>query len=73
MSDQKQNRLSFGQKGKLFVDKSRKQPSVIVCETGKGMEQLYYPRGVTVDNKTANIYIADANKPVEVFVHIWRH
>ena len=53
--------------------KSRKQPSVIVCETGKGMEQLYYPRGVTVDNKTANIYIADANKPVEVFVHIWRH
>ena len=39
--------------------KSKKQPLVSVCEKGKGMEQLYNPHGVTVDNKTGNIYIAD--------------
>ena len=39
--------------------KSKKQPLVSVCEKGKGMEQLNNPHGVTVDNKTGNIYIAD--------------
>ena len=48
--------------------KSKKQPLVSVCEKGKGMEQLYYPRDVTVDNKTGNIYIADTeNNCVKVF------
>ena len=39
--------------------KSKKQPLVSVCEKGKGMGQLDWPRDVTVDNKTGNIYIAD--------------
>ena len=39
--------------------KSKKQPLVSVCKRGKGMEQLNNPMGVTVDNKTGNIYIAD--------------
>ena len=39
--------------------KSKKQPLLSVCEKGKGMEQLNNPLGVTVDNKTGNIYIAD--------------
>ena len=48
--------------------KSKKQPLVSVCEKGKGMEQLDYPRGVTVDNETGNIYIADTyNNCVKVF------
>ena len=48
--------------------KSKKQPLVSVCEKGKGMEQLSYPLGVTVDNKTGNIYIADhSNNCVKVF------
>ena len=48
--------------------KSKKQPLVSVCEKGKGMEQLYYPRGITVDKKTGNIYIADTeNNCVKVF------
>ena len=48
--------------------KSKKQPLVSVCEKGKGMEQLYKPRGVTVDNETGNIYIADqSNDCVKVF------
>ena len=48
--------------------KSKKQPFVSVCENGKGMEQLSSPRGVTVDNKTGNIYIADQfNNCVKVF------
>ena len=48
--------------------KNKKQPLVSVCEKGKGMEQLYYPRGITVDNKTGNIYIADTNNNcVKVF------
>ena len=48
--------------------KSKKQPLVSVCKKGKGMEQLYSPRGVTVDNKTENIYIADQwNNCVKVF------
>ena len=48
--------------------KSKKQPLVSVCEKGKGMEQLNNPLGVTVDNKTGNIYIADnSNNCVKVF------
>ena len=48
--------------------KSKKQPFVSVCENGKGMGQLSSPRGITVDNKTGNIYIADQfNNCVKVF------
>ena len=48
--------------------KSKKQPLLSVCERGNGMEQLNYPRGVTVDNRTGNIYIADQyNHCVKVF------
>ena len=48
--------------------KSKKQPLLSVCEIGNGMEQLNYPRGVTVDNETGNIYIADHdNSCVKVF------
>ena len=39
--------------------KSKNQPLVSVCEKGNGMEQLNNPLGVTVDNRTGNIYIAD--------------
>ena len=48
--------------------KSKKQPLVSVCKKGNGMEQLNNPLGVTVDNKTGNIYIADySNNCVKVF------
>ena len=48
--------------------KIKKQPLVSVCEKGKGMGQLYCPRGVTVDNKAGNIYIADTkNNCIKVF------
>ena len=48
--------------------KSKKQPLVSVCERGNGKEQLDWPLGVTVDNKTRNIYIADlSNNCVKVF------
>ena len=48
--------------------KSKKQPLVSVCVKGKGMEQLNTPFGVTVDNNTGNIYIADfSNHCVKVF------
>ena len=48
--------------------KSKKHPLVSVCEEGKGMKQLNYPLGVTVDNETGNIYIADqCNNCVKVF------
>ena len=51
-----------------FDYKSKKQPLVTVCEKGKGMEQLNNPLGVTVDNKTGNIYVADQfNHCVKVF------
>ena len=47
---------------------SGKQPLVSFCVKGKGMEQLNNPKGVTVDNKTGNFYIADcSNNCVEVF------
>ena len=48
--------------------KRKKQPLLSVCQNGKGMEQLNYPLGVTVDNETGNIYIADqCNNCVKVF------
>ena len=52
--------------------KSKKQPLVSVCEKGKGMGQLNSPRGgVTVDNKTGNIYIADQfNNCVKVLIEL---
>ena len=59
----------FAEKVRSGIDyKSKKQPLVSVCEKGKGMGQLYYPRCVTVDNKTGNIYITDTeNNCVKVF------
>ena len=51
--------------------KSKKQPLLSVCKRGKGMEHLNYPLGITVDNKTGNIYIADqSNNCVKVLVSI---
>ena len=48
--------------------KSKKLPLVCVCEKGNGMGQLNNPAGVSVDNKTGNIYIADQfNNCVKVF------
>ena len=48
--------------------KSKTHPVVSVCETGNEMEQLYSPWGVTVDEKTGNIYVADQwNHCVKVF------
>ena len=48
--------------------KNKKQPLVSVCQRGKGMGQLNKPLGVTVDNKTGNIYLADqSNHCVKVF------
>ena len=61
--------VKLAEKVRSGIDfKSKKQPLVSVCEKGKGMGQLYYPRGVTVDNKTGNIYIADqSSNCVKVF------
>ena len=48
--------------------KSKKQPLVSVCKRGNGNQQLNYPLGVTADNKTGNIYVADqSNNCVKVF------
>ena len=48
--------------------KSKKEPLVSVCERGNGKEQLNNPEGVTVDNITGNIYVADqSNHCVKVF------
>ena len=54
--------------GSVIDYKSKKQPLVSVCKKGKRLEQLNYPLGVTVDNETGNIYIADHdNNCVKVF------
>ena len=48
--------------------KNKRQPLVIVCENGEGMDKLSYPHGVTFDKKTGNIYIAvRLNNCVKVF------
>ena len=52
-----------------FVDyKSKVHPVMSFCKKGNGVEQLNYPRGVTIDIKTDNIYVADNNNHcVKVF------
>ena len=48
--------------------KSKTQSVISVCDQGAGNEQLYYPRGVTIDHNTGNIYVADNhNHCVKVF------
>ena len=51
------------------IDYKNKTQSVIsVCDRGTGNEQLNYPRGVTVDHNTGNIYVANSlNHCVKVF------
>ena len=48
--------------------KSKVDSVVSVCKRGEGIDQLYYPQGVTVNNTTGMIYIADyVNNCVKVF------
>ncbi|KAI6647858.1 NHL repeat containing protein [Oopsacas minuta] len=48
--------------------KSKMRPIVSVYERGKGLENLYNPNGVTIDNSTGDIYVADCSKNcVKVF------
>ena len=48
--------------------KSKVHSVVSVCERGKGIDQLYNPRGVAVDDTTGMIYVADnGNNCVKVF------
>ena len=48
--------------------KSKVCPVVSVCQEGNGMEELNSPRGVAIDEKTGNIYVADqSNQCVKVF------
>ena len=53
----------------MRIDYKSKVHSVVsVCERGEGIDQLYDPRGVTVDNTTGMIYVADReNNCVKVF------
>ena len=65
----------FVEKVRSGIDyKSKKQPLVSVCEKGKRMKQLDWPRDVTVDNKTGNLYIADqSNNCAKVFDSTGNH
>ncbi|KAI6647688.1 NHL repeat containing protein [Oopsacas minuta] len=48
--------------------KSKIQPIVSVCNWGRGLEDLNNPQGVTIDNSTGDIYVADCrNNCVKVF------
>ena len=48
--------------------KSKVHSLVCICVRGKGIDQLYNPQGVTVDNTTGMIYVADTeNDCVKVF------
>ncbi|KAI6647868.1 hypothetical protein LOD99_8455 [Oopsacas minuta] len=48
--------------------KSKIQPIVSVCMSGKRLENLNRPQGVTIDNSTGDIYVADfLNNCVKVF------
>ena len=48
--------------------KSKVDSVVSVCKRGEGMDQLYNPWGVTVDNTTGMIYVVDCgNDCVKVF------
>ena len=53
----------------MRIDYKSKVHSVVsVSKRGKGINQLYNPRGVTVDNTTGMIYVADSvNDYVKVF------
>ena len=53
----------------MRIDYKSKVHSVVsVCERGEGIDQLYTPQGVTVDNTTGMIYVADiGNDCVKVF------
>ena len=53
----------------MRIDYKSKVHSVVsVCERGEGIDQLFYPRGVTVDNTTGMIYVTDTvNDCVKVF------
>ena len=57
------------EKVRIGIDYTRKKhPLVSVCEKGNGIGQLCTPSGLTVDNKTGNIYVADMdNHCVKVF------
>ncbi|KAI6650895.1 Tripartite motif-containing protein 2 [Oopsacas minuta] len=59
----------FGKLVRSGIDyTNKKQPLMSVCTIGSGNEQLNYLWGVTVDNKTGNIYIADTwNNCIKVF------
>ncbi|KAI6647865.1 hypothetical protein LOD99_8452 [Oopsacas minuta] len=54
---------------KFSVDyKSKIQPIVSVCKMGERLENLKGPRGMTIDNSTGDIYVADwGNNCVKVF------
>ena len=48
--------------------KSKVDSVVSVCKRGEGIDQLYFPHGVTVDNTAGMIYVADWEKHcVKVF------
>ncbi|KAI6647841.1 Tripartite motif-containing protein 3-like [Oopsacas minuta] len=48
--------------------KSKIQPIVSVCKRGRGLENLGEPSGVTIDDSTGDIYVADyENNCVKVF------
>ena len=53
----------------MRIDYKSKVHSVVsVCEIGEGIDQLYNPEGVTVDNTTGMIYVAViVNHCVKVF------
>ena len=53
----------------MRIDYKSKVHSVVsVCERGEGVDQLYDPEGVTIDNTTGMIYVADnGNNCVKVF------
>ena len=53
----------------MRIDYKSKVHSVVsVCEKGEGIDQLYNPEGVTIDNTTGMIYVADSwNHCVKVF------
>ena len=57
------------EKTRCNVDyKSKRHPVVSACEKGNGKKQLWNPKGVTVDNKIGDIYVADyVNHCVKVF------
>ena len=59
----------FVEKLKIGTDyTSKNQPLVSVCEKGSEMHQLDSPIGVTVNNRTGNIYISDqGNNCIKIF------